>query len=240
MADRAIRHAVVTGASGGIGRAIVSRLVGDGTSVIALGRDTGRLERLSAQAPAGLVRAMTVDFENADEVDRAGSRLAADLPELDLLVHGAGAYTRGPTGEASAEELDRQIAVNVVAPHRLTRLLLPALLRAEGQIAFINSSAVLRPQPLVGAYAASKAALRALADSLRDEVNPHGVRVVSIYPGRTDTPLQVEIHEAEGRTYDPQRLLAADDVAAAVLFAVQMPRTAEVTDIILRPMKPPA
>ena len=240
MADRAIRHAVVTGASSGIGRAIVHRLIGEGTFVVALGRDAGRLESVASQAPKGRVRAMTADLGSRDAVDRAGAALAHDLPELDLLVHSAGAYTRGALADASDADLDQQLAVNLTAPHRLTRLLLPAILRAEGQIAFINSSAVLRPQPEVGAYAASKAALRALADSLREEVNKGGVRVVSIYPGRTDTPLQAEIHRAEGRVYDPDRLLAADDVAAAVLFAVHMPRSAEVTEIMLRPMKPPA
>ncbi len=240
MADRAIRHAVVTGASSGIGQALVNRLVDEGTSVTALGRDTRRLASLSARAGTGLVRTMTADFGKQDEVERAGTTLATDLPELDLLVHSAGAYSRGTLAEASDADLDLQLAVNLTAPERLTRLLLPALIRAEGQVAFINSSAVLRPQPIAGAYAASKAALRALADSLREEVNRHGVRVVSIYPGRTDTPLQAAIHAAEGRAYDPERLMAADDVAAAVLFAVHMPRTAEVTDIMLRPMKPPA
>lgn len=240
MTGLPIRHAVVTGASSGIGRAIVERLAGEETVVVAIGRDAGRLEKLAASAPAGRIRSLRLDLEIADEVDRAGATLASDLPELDLLVHSAGAYSRGALADASDVDLYRQLAVNLTAPYRLTRLLLPSLARARGQVAFVNSSAVLRAQPMVGAYAASKAALRAIADSLRDEVNSLGVRVVSIFPGRTDTPLQVEIHEAEGRRYDPERLLAADDVAAAVLFAVHMPRSAEVTEIMLRPMKPPA
>lgn len=240
MTDRPIRHAVVTGASSGIGRAITARLAAEGTAVIALGRDGSRLASLAADAPAGLVQGRTVDLASGDDVHRLGSTLASDLPELDLLVHSAGAYARASLADASPDDLDLQLAVNLQAPYRLTQLLLPGLTRAGGQVAFINSSTVLRPQPMVGAYAASKAGLRALADSLREEVNALGVRVISIYPGRTDTPLQEAIHEIEERPYDATRLLTPEDVATALLHALHMPSSAEVTDIMLRPMRPPA
>lgn len=240
MTDQPIRHAVVTGASSGIGRAIAGRLAADGTFVIALGRNGDRLERLATDAPAGLVRAVIVDLARADDLHRVGTALAGELQELDLLIHSAGAYARGSLAETAAADMDLQLAVNLTAPYRLTQFLLSALGRAQGQLAFINTSAVLRPQPMVSAYAASKAALRAMTDSLREEVNPLGIRVLSIYPGRTDTPLQAEIHELEGRAYDAARLLSPDDVASALLFAVHMPRSAEVTDIMLRPMRPPA
>jgi NAD(P)-dependent dehydrogenase (short-subunit alcohol dehydrogenase family) len=240
MTDLPIRHAVVTGASSGIGRAIAARLASEGANVVAIGRDPGRLAELVAAAPDGRVRPLSLDLERADDVQRVVGELADALPELDLLVHSAGAYARGALADTSERDLERQLAVNLTAPHRLTRMLMPSLGRARGQVAFVNSSAVLRAQPLLGGYAASKAALRALADSLRDEVNPLGIRVVSIFPGRTDTPLQAQIHELQGRPYEADRLLAPDDVASAVLFAVHMPRSAEVTEIMLRPMLPPA
>jgi NADP-dependent 3-hydroxy acid dehydrogenase YdfG len=88
----------------------------------------------------------------------------------------------------------------------------------------------------VGAYAATKHALKALADALRQEVNADGVRVISVYPGRTATPLQEVLHAQEGKPYFPERLLQPRDVAAAVLHALGMDRTAEVTDIRVRPM----
>jgi NADP-dependent 3-hydroxy acid dehydrogenase YdfG len=86
------------------------------------------------------------------------------------------------------------------------------------------------------AYAASKHALRAVADGLRDEVHARGVRVISVFPGRTATPMQEEVQRYEGNDYDPERFLQPDDVAAAVLNALALPRTAEITDLHVRPM----
>jgi NADP-dependent 3-hydroxy acid dehydrogenase YdfG len=79
--------------------------------------------------------------------------------------------------------------------------------------------------------------LKAIADSLRAEVNADGVRVVSLYPGRTATPQQQEIHELENKPYHPERLLQPQDIARAVVDALSLPRTAEVTDINIRAMQ---
>jgi NADP-dependent 3-hydroxy acid dehydrogenase YdfG len=86
-------------------------------------------------------------------------------------------------------------------------------------------------------YAASKHALRALADGLRDEVNKKGVRVITVFPGRTATPMQEAVHRYEGRPYDAERFLQPEDVAAAAVNALALPRTAEVTDLHIRPMR---
>ncbi len=91
----------------------------------------------------------------------------------------------------------------------------------------------------MGQYAATKHALRAMTDSLRDEVNPDGVRVLSVFLGRTASPMQAAIHQVEGRAYDPDRLVQPQDVAAMVISALSLPRTAEVTDISIRPMQKP-
>jgi NADP-dependent 3-hydroxy acid dehydrogenase YdfG len=89
----------------------------------------------------------------------------------------------------------------------------------------------------VGQYAASKHALRAIADSLRDEVNPDGVRVLSVFLGRTASPMQADIYRAEGRRYQPEQLMQPEDVAAVVINALSLPRTAEVTEVRMRPMR---
>jgi NADP-dependent 3-hydroxy acid dehydrogenase YdfG len=88
----------------------------------------------------------------------------------------------------------------------------------------------------IGQYAATKHALRAVADSLRAEVNPAGVRVLSVFLGRTATPMQATVHQMEGRAYRPELLIQPQDVATLVLNTLSLPRTAEVTDIHLRPM----
>nr|MBA2641979.1 SDR family NAD(P)-dependent oxidoreductase [Actinomycetota bacterium] len=122
------------------------------------------------------------------------------------------------------------------APLQLTEVLLPALRKARGQVVFVNSSAANRPSVANAMYAATKRDLRAVADSLRDEVNPDGVRVLSVYAGRTATPMQEAVHEHEHRTYTPQLLMRPEDVTHVVLAALTLPPSAEITDVSLRPM----
>jgi NADP-dependent 3-hydroxy acid dehydrogenase YdfG len=155
------------------------------------------------------------------------------------LVHAAGAISIARLENATVDDLDLQYRVNVRAPYLLTQALLPLLKRSQGEIVFINSSIWLNARSGLAQYAASKYALKAIADSVRDEVNPDGVRVLSIFPGRTAGSLQEAIHTASRQPYDPERLLQPEDVAAAVLAALRLPRTAEMTDISVRPFHKP-
>lgn len=102
---------------------------------------------------------------------------------------------------------------------------------------FINSSQALRATAGLGQYAATKHAMKAVADSLRDEVNADGVRVTSIFLGRTASERQRAVFATERRTYPPERLIQRADVAQVVLSLLRLPRTAEVTDIVMRPMQ---
>jgi len=156
-----------------------------------------------------------------------------------VLVHSAGVISMGPVESAPVEELDRQYRINVRAPYVLTRALLPMLMPRRGQIVFVNSFAGLAAAPNLSQYAATKFALKALADSLRAEVNPAGVRVLTVYPGRTATPMQAAVHEMEGKPYRPESLAQPEDVAALVIGALCLPRTAEVTELFVRPMRKP-
>jgi len=107
----------------------------------------------------------------------------------------------------------------------------------RGQIVFVNSSVGLIARANVGQYAATKHALKAIADSLREEVNADGVRVLSIFPGRTATPMQELVHKMEGRVYQPERFTQPEDIAQVVINTLALPRTAEVTDISIRPFR---
>ena len=139
-----------------------------------------------------------------------------------------------------ASDLDGLYRDNVRSVYVLTQSLIPLLKARRGQIAFVNSSIVGSAQPELGQYAATQQALRALADSLRQELNPEGVRVLSVYPGRTATPRQAGIHALEGKPYHPERLIQPEDVAFMLISALRVARTAEVTEIHLRPMMKPA
>jgi NADP-dependent 3-hydroxy acid dehydrogenase YdfG len=145
----------------------------------------------------------------------------------------------GATEVASPQDFDRQYLTNVRAPYVLTQAFLPMLVSHQGQIAFINSSIIRAARSNVSQFAATQHALRAVADCLREEVNVKGVRVLSVFPGRTATERQATIHQWEGKPYHQERLLQPEDVAAVVVNALELPRTAEVTDIHIRPMNKP-
>ncbi|MGG5808733.1 SDR family NAD(P)-dependent oxidoreductase [Falsiroseomonas sp. CW058] len=235
MAGQGVRGAValVAGAGGGIGAAIAEALAAAGAArLLLLARDAAKIRPLLDRLAAGGTAAEVLLHDLAQPG-------APALPDrLDLLVHAAGAHGLAPVGETDAALLDAQIAVNLRAPLLLTRAALPALEASRGMVVFVNSSQGLAAGRNAAAYAASKHGLRALADSLRAEVNPRGIRVLSIYPGRTDTPMQRALLAREGREPDPARLLAPADVAAMVLAAASLPPNAEVTDITIRPAMP--
>ena len=121
---------------------------------------------------------------------------------VDGVVHAAGVVSLGPVAELDAEAWRSQLDVNLVAPALLTRALLPALRAARGTVVLVNSGAGQVAHPTWAAYAASKHGLKALADSLRAEEAEHGVRVTSVYPGRTATAMQERVHAQEGKDYD--------------------------------------
>lgn len=232
------KTALVTGATGAIGGAVALALAERGVSLFLSGRDPGRLEEslAAARAHAGVAAdGLAADLAPGGAVAALASRLEERFGGADLLVHALGAYAAGPVAETPVEELDRQLAINLRVPYRLTRRLLPGLVERRGQVVFVNSSAAVRPRGGVAAYAASKAALRALADALRDELNPAGVRVLSVFPGRTASAMQEEVHRLEGKPYRPERLLQPADVAAAIVAALELPVTAELTDLHIRP-----
>ena len=105
--------------------------------------------------------------------------------------------------------VDQHYQTNLRGPYLLTQALLPLLKLRRGQIVFMNSSAGLDARANVAQYAASKHALKAIADSLREEINRDGIRVLSVFPGRTATPMQQQLHVLEGRPYQPGKTPAA-------------------------------
>lgn len=235
------RVAVVTGASSGIGRAIALALAGEGATVCLVGRRAAALEDVAGQVRTAGGHAWTyrVDLTNDAEVASLAAGLARDVGGVDVLVHAAGVIAFGPVEQAAVEEFDRQYRTNVRAPYLLTQALLPMLRARGGQVVFVNSSAGLGGRAGSGQYAATKHALRALADSLRDEVNEAGVRVLSVFLGRTATPMQEAVHRAEGRVFRLERLIRPEDAASIVISTLNQPHSVEVTEIILRPMRKP-
>lgn len=222
MAERPI--ALVTGASRGVGEALARQLASTHRLLLG-GRDRALLDRLAAELPEA--RPWPVELTEIRPEDVAG------IDRLDLLVHSAGVVRVGSIAETPAEVWRRTLEVNVVAVAELTRLLLPALRAAKGQVVCVNSGAGQRANPGWASYAASKFALRAFADALRLE-EPE-VRVTSVYPGRIATDMQRSVREMEGGEFEPERYLDAASVARAILAAVNAGADADLTDVTIRP-----
>lgn len=228
------RTHVLTGAGSGIGAVVARRLSGRGDRLILVARDAARAEQLTAAYPGGIP--IVADLADPATLERAVTDAADSLPEaVDSIVHAAGVVDLGTVGELPLAAWTSQLTVNLIAPAELTRILLPRVRAARGQVLFVNSGAGLTAHPEWGAYAASKHGLRALADALRGEEAPNGVRVTSVYPGRTATPMQARVHEQEGADYDPSRFIDAESVATAIITALDASPDATLTDITVRP-----
>ncbi|MCV7316595.1 SDR family oxidoreductase [Mycolicibacillus parakoreensis] len=217
--------ALITGASSGIGTAIAAALAPTHALVLA-GRPSPRLRAVADRFGADTVALDLGAVHTA--VDAAG------LPDdLDVLVHNAGVALPARVAESDVAQWRTTLEVNVVGAVGLTLALLPALRRAGGQVVFVNSGSGLRSSPGLASYSASKAALRAFADSLRED--EPALRVTSVHPGRTDTAMQRTLVDYEGGDYDPARFLRPETVAAVVADAVATPPDGHVHQVVLRP-----
>ncbi len=223
---------LITGAGSGIGAALARRLQERGDDIVLLARDAGRARQLAASFPGAST--LVGDLSQPGRLSWALSKQS--LPErIDSLVHVAGVVDLGSVADLPPVLWEQQLAVNLVAPAELTRLLLPVLRVSRGHVVFVNSSAGLTANAGWSAYAASKHGLRALADALRAEEAEHGVRVTTVYPGRTATPMQERVHQQEGREYDAERFIDPDSVATTLITALDLPRDALITDLTVRP-----
>lgn len=223
---------LITGSGSGIGRAVAARAAARGDRLILVARHDQRAEELTARFPGAVM--VVADLNDPDGVADAVAR--ADVPDrIDSVIHAAGVVALGPVAELPLAAWVEQLTVNLVSPAALTRAVLPRVRAARGQIVFVNSGAGLHAHPGWAAYGASKHGLKALADALRAEEAPHGVRVTSVYPGRTATPMQADVHRQEGADYDPSRWIDPESVATGILTVLDLPRDATLTDLTLRP-----
>ncbi len=190
---------LLSGAGSGIGEALARRLLERGDEVWAVVRSEGRADELGQAMPG--VHTVVADLAEPASVEQ----LAPSLPaSLSSVVHAAGVVDLGAVADLSVAAWQEQLAVNLIAPAALTRVALPALRSAGGTVVFVNSGAGIAAHPTWAAYAASKHGLRALADSLRGE--EPDLRVTTVYPGRTATPMQEKVHAQEGKAVRRRRL----------------------------------
>jgi NAD(P)-dependent dehydrogenase (short-subunit alcohol dehydrogenase family) len=175
---------LVTGAARGIGRATALRLAGAGWDVLAGVRNPADGDAL--RAASDRVTPVTLDVTDADHL----AALDDAMPDrLDAVVNNAGIVVSGPVEAVALDEVRRQLEVNVVGQVGVTQAALPRLRASRGRVVFVSSLSGRIATPMTGAYNASKFALEGLADSLRMEVRPWGIKVVLVEPAQTDTDM---------------------------------------------------
>lgn len=226
------RRALVTGATSGIGKAVVLALRDAGLEVIAAGRSPEALAGLAGEAGVWVVEA---DVRQPEAFDT----ILAQYP-VDLLVNNAGVLTtRSPFQEIEPAEIDTMLDINLKAPLHLARRVLPGMLeRGVGHLFFIGSSAGRAAHPGAAVYGASKAGISLFCDALRCDLLGSGVRVTEIVPGRVQTQLYktaMGLEAASEQLYDGYECIMPEDIATLLLAALSLPQHVDVSRLEVFP-----
>jgi NADP-dependent 3-hydroxy acid dehydrogenase YdfG len=240
--------ALVTGASSGIGEATARMLADRGAAVAIVARRAERLETLAntIESGGGKAFAIEADVTDREQAENAVRRTVEELGRLDVLVNNAGVMLLGPILDAPVEEWDQMVQVNVLGLLYTAKAAIPHLLAAaaEGprQVAdLVNISSVAGRQVSLGSgvYNATKHAVGAFSESLRQEVTERHLRVSLIEPGAVDTELTDHLRDGI-REQTKQRFadidkLEATDIAEAIEFVVTRPRHVAINEVLVRP-----
>ena len=235
--------ALVTGASSGIGAATARALAAAGASVAIGARRADRLETLARELRAEGATVLTVDLDVTDEAACAAAvaRTRDELGGLDVVVNSAGLMLLGPIVSADTEDWRRMITTNVLGTMYVTHAAIEGLVdQGSGDVVNISSVAGRVARSGAGVYNASKWAVNAFSESLRQEVTAQGVRISLVEPGAVDTELNDQITDEQARktskeNYASMRSLQAEDVARAILYVVTQPAAVAVNEVLVRP-----
>ena len=206
------RTCLVTGASRGIGAAVAARLSADGHRVALLGRDAGALEAVAGSVPSSLV--VPADVTDPAAVEAAVARVEGEWGPVEVLVSNAGTGFAAPLVETSDDDWARMLELNLTAPFRLVRRVLPAMTeRGWGRIVVVASVVAKRGEAQVAAYTAAKHGVLGLVRAAAAEVARTGVTVNAVCPGYVDTPMTdatvAAIASRSGRGLDEARAVLA-------------------------------
>ena len=224
------KRALVTGAGTGIGARLALDLAEAGAKVAICGRRREPLEETARLAGA----AIAVHLADLADPDEA-FRLAEVVGPVDILVNNAGFSSNvRSTRHVGPEEWRAVMDVNTLGPAMLTRALLPPMIeKGAGDVVTVSSMAAIRPSIMAGApYSAAKAAVRAWMDVLATEVQRHGIRCITVFPGEVDTPI------LDRRALPPDAgaratMMMPEDISAAIVMALALPQRATVSEIAI-------
>ena len=235
--------ALITGASSGIGEAAAVALAAAGATVAVAARRADRLHALVARIEAAGGKALALPGDVTDEA--VAKAIVAETLEtfgrLDILVNSAGVASPGRVENADIAEWRRAMDINMFGTlHTCAAVIGPMRAQGGGDIINISSLASYKSNPVFNPYAASKFALRAMSDGMRQEVGGFGIRVCVIMPGATTTEVAESIADPNVRDFMRKHVgkegaMLPEDVAAAVLLAVTLPPRATVSELMIRP-----
>ena len=220
---------LITGASTGIGAATARRAVEAGYAVVLAARSAGKLEALAKELGEDKAIAVPTDVTQFDDQEHVVSHALSRFGRLDVVFANAGFGAKRGFLEETPEQWRDMVLTNVLGAAYTIRATLPALRETAEQGHILLTSSVAGRRPLPGSlYSATKHAVTAMAECLRQELRAAGdrIRVTSIEPGMTDTPFFEN---------PPTNGLEADDIARAVLYAVQQPARVDVNEMLIRP-----
>jgi NADP-dependent 3-hydroxy acid dehydrogenase YdfG len=234
--------ALVTGGSSGIGAATARALAAAGMSVAVAARREAELVAVADEIGAAGGKAIPVvtDVARWDDCRRAVERTVAELGGLDVLVNGAGVMLMAKIENADPQEWVRMMEVNVLGSMFLAKLALPHLLAAQGAVVQLSSAAGRVARVNTSGYCASKYAITAFCESLRQEVGDRGVRVIVLEPGSTNTDLRYSITdkavlEAVSARSGSIEQLEAEDVADVIVFSLTRHPRVAMNELLFRP-----
>jgi short-subunit dehydrogenase len=227
-------NSIITGASKGLGRAIAEKFAANGYDLMLTSRDPVALATTAGQLASGYpsvaIRTKTADLGDREQAQQFGRWVLESGASIDVLVNNAGQFIPGSVADEAEGVLEQLIAVNLYSAYHLTRTLLPRMMaRKTGHIFNICSIASLKAYSNGGAYSISKFALAGFSANLREEMKTHGIKVTTVYPGAAYTDSWA------GSGVDPERIMAAADIAGMVFAATGLSRQATVEEIVLRP-----
>jgi hypothetical protein len=234
-------HALVTGASAGIGREFARQLGGRAAKLVLVARRQERLEELRAellgQHPNLQVEIRPADLSQSLAVDALISWATTQKPALDLLINNAGLGDLGAFATADLERVDAMMQVNMVALTRLTRAVLPAMIaQKRGAILNVSSSASFLPIPNFAVYAATKAYVTSFSESLRSELRGTGVGVTALCPGPVRTEfMEIAQRSPDGATRAPELAhVPVEEVTSAALRGLERNRPIVIPGALLK------
>ena len=234
------RTALVTGAGKGIGRAVAHALVRAGANVGLVARTGADLERVAAELraahPGARVSTAAADVADRAAVEAAAARAAAELGDVDILVNNAGVAEFGTVLDMEPAAWERMFRVNVLGTLHATRAVLPGMIaRRRGDVVNVASTAGEKGAATTAAYAASKAAVLRLTESLAAEVRKHDVRFTALLPSTVNTELAASVGLKIGPA---ERMMQAEDVAELVMGVLRLPPRVFVRDVAVLTTNP--